>query len=129
MVSFQNTHSRPPPYKLRNVCVFLDHSFRSWNGNKGSDPTKAMCNAFTRFSKKQRHLCTKYPDLMEHIFLGAKMAVEECGRQMSTNRWNCSNVAKQGSLFGPILSVGESIMCINTSVYLRYMYPSSLFVL
>lgn len=98
------------------MFCFLSYSFRSWNGNKGSDPTRAMCNAFAHFNKKQRDLCTKYPDLMEHIFLGAKTAVEECGRQLRKNRWNCSNVPKQGSLFGPILSVGESN--IYTSLYI-----------
>ena len=66
-----------------------------------------LCNALTQFNKKQRGLCIKYPDLMIHILQGAKTAVEECGRQLDTERWNCSNVPTHGTLFGPILPAGE----------------------
>lgn len=80
----------------------------SWNSHIASDPKKAkfMCNGFEKFNKKQRGLCVKYPDLMQHVFHGAKVAVDECARQLSTDRWNCSNVPEQGSLFGPILTAG-----------------------
>lgn len=74
-----------------------------------------MCNAFTLLNKKQRSLCIKYPDLMEPILYGAETAVKECGRQLNTDRWNCSKVPEQGSLFGPILSAGKS-------VYLCFVY-------
>lgn len=63
-------------------------------------------------------MCRQYPDLMETIFRGAETGVDECKKQLSTNRWNCSNVPPHGTLFGPILPVGESTA--STSSFLRF---------
>ncbi len=86
-------------------------SFRGWKGKVPSSSKKitALCKTFTKLNKKQNELCVKYPDLMEPIIRGAKTGVRECEGQLSTNRWNCSNVPAQGTLFGPVLPVGKLI--------------------
>lgn len=83
--------------------------FRGWKGkpSRNSRKISALCNTFTKLNKKQNILCMKYPDLMEPITRGVKTGVHECGRQMRNNRWNCSNVPEHGTLFGPVLPVGE----------------------
>ena len=85
----------------------IDNSW-GWKRENLSSPKKitALCKTFTQLSKKQNDLCVKYPDLMEPIIRGATTGVKECERQLSINRWNCSNVPAQGTLFGPVLPVG-----------------------
>ena len=95
----------------------LFHS-RGWKSELPSNSKKitALCKTFTKLNKKQNELCVKYPDLMEPILRGAKTGIEECRKQLSTNRWNCSNVSEQGTLFGPVLPVGTLTMTLLTSL-------------
>ena len=95
------------PSLLMFLITFI--SRRGWKSeiSSGSKKIAALCKTYTKLNKKQNDLCVKYPDLMEPIFRGAKTGVNECEKQLSTNRWNCSNVPAHGTLFGPILPVGK----------------------
>ena len=39
---------------------------------------------------KQKHMCTKTPELIEIVKKAVKNALTECRRQFKTHRWNCS---------------------------------------
>ena len=42
------------------------------------------------FNIKQKHICTKTPELIEIVQKAVKKALKECRRQFKTQRWNCS---------------------------------------
>lgn len=42
------------------------------------------------FDKRQRHICTKRPEMIRHVKKGVENALEECRRQFKDYRWNCS---------------------------------------
>jgi hypothetical protein len=103
------------------------HLFRGWKRENLSSPKRitALCKTYTQLNKKQNELCVKYPDLMEPIIRGATTGVKECERQLSTNRWNCSNVPAQGTLFGPVLPVGMlsfSLFIFNLFEFIRNLF-------
>uniref|UniRef100_A0A914WVR4 Protein Wnt n=1 Tax=Plectus sambesii TaxID=2011161 RepID=A0A914WVR4_9BILA len=56
----------------------------------------AMCNLVPGLSRRQRKLCQLHPAAMEAVSEGVKMAVSECQRQFTGDRWNCSAVESAG---------------------------------
>ncbi|XP_029195179.1 protein Wnt-2b-A-like [Acropora millepora] len=63
---------------------------------------KIMCNNIAGLVNDQRQLCRDKPDLMISIGKGAKLGVEECQKQFKDQRWNCSTVARDVSVFGKV---------------------------
>ena len=69
---------------------------------------KIMCNHhIVGLVNFQRHLCRENPDVMVNIGKGAKLGVEECQQQMNDQRWNCSTVARDVSVFGKVMRKGK----------------------
>lgn len=67
---------------------------------------KIMCNNIAGLVNDQRQLCRDKPDLMISIGKGAKLGVEECQKQFKDQRWNCSTVARDVSVFGKVTRKG-----------------------
>lgn len=68
---------------------------------------KIMCNNIAGLVNYQRQLCRENPDVMVSIGKGAKLGVEECQRQFKDQRWNCSTVARDVSVFGKVMRRGK----------------------
>ena len=68
---------------------------------------KIMCNQhIAGLVNVQRQLCRENPDVMVSIGKGAKLGVEECQQQFKDQRWNCSTVARDVSVFGKVMKKG-----------------------
>lgn len=61
-----------------------------------------MCNNIAGLVTYQRQLCRENPDVMISIGKGAKLGVVECQQQFKDQRWNCSTVARDVSVFGKV---------------------------
>lgn len=59
-----------------------------------------MCDNVPRLAGKQRQLCQNYPDIMRSIGEGAREGVRECQHRFRHNRWNCSTLQGDSSVFG-----------------------------
>ena len=70
---------------------------------------KIMCNNIAGLVNYQRQLCRENPDVMVSIGKGAKLGVEECQRQFRDQRWNCSTVPRDVSVFGKVMRKGKTI--------------------
>jgi len=68
---------------------------------------KFLCNNIPGLVNIQRQLCRENPDVMVATGKGARLGVEECQRQMKDQRWNCSTVARDFSVFGKIMKKGR----------------------
>lgn len=68
---------------------------------------KIMCNNIAGLVNYQRQLCRENPDVMVSTGKGAKLGVEECQRQFKDQRWNCSTVARDVSVFGKVMRRGK----------------------
>ncbi|KAL9973259.1 hypothetical protein ACROYT_G019687 [Oculina patagonica] len=65
---------------------------------------KIMCNHdIAGLVNFQRQLCRENPDVMVSIGKGAKLGVEECQYQLKDQRWNCSTVQQDVSVFGKVM--------------------------
>ena len=75
---------------------------------------KIMCNNIAGLVNYQRQLCRENPDVMVSIGKGAKLGVEECQRQFKDQRWNCSTVPRDVSVFGKVMRKGKIFLfCKN----------------
>ena len=52
--------------------------------------TAPYCNGMQNLTPGQLRICQSYPQLMPYVELGYRFAVQECMRQMSHRKWNCS---------------------------------------
>ncbi|EDO41710.1 predicted protein [Nematostella vectensis] len=64
---------------------------------------KVMCNSITGLISIQRQMCLDNPDVMVSIGKGAKLGVEECQHQFRDQRWNCSTVNGDATVFGKVM--------------------------
>ncbi|CAJ0952592.1 unnamed protein product, partial [Mesorhabditis belari] len=55
----------------------------------------STCLLIPGFNEKQKEICTKNADAMNHVVSGLRMAVDECQKTFSTQLWNCSISARQ----------------------------------
>ena len=71
------------------------------------DPVKQnFCRRPT--NKVQRRICRKSPHLLRDATRGAEMAMAECARMFSGEKWNCVTVTpKQKRNIVQILNMGE----------------------
>jgi len=81
---------------------------------------KIMCNNIAGLVNYQRQLCRENPDVMVSIGKGAKLGVEECQNQFKDQRWNCSTVARDVSVFGKVTRKGKKLSKNSTSRYFFY---------
>lgn len=49
----------------------------------------------------------KHPSAIYSVSEGAKKAIEQCQIQFRDERWNCSVVENEQSVFGPTLDRGQ----------------------
>lgn len=66
-----------------------------------------MCSSVVGLVNVQRTLCRQNPDVMISIGKGAKLGVEECQYQFRFQRWNCSTVKRDASVFGKVMRKGK----------------------
>ncbi|XP_015765977.1 PREDICTED: protein Wnt-2b-like [Acropora digitifera] len=89
---------------------------------------KIMCNNIAGLVNDQRQLCRDKPDLMISIGKGAKLGVEECQKQFKDQRWNCSTVARDVSVFGKVTrkGVNSSYCCSFSGLTTKeYIFPQA----
>ena len=70
---------------------------------------KIMCNLDMSGSyllSYHQKLCRENPDVIINIGKGAKLGIEECQEQMENERWNCSTVEQDISVFGKVMQKG-----------------------
>ena len=92
-------------HKLFNVNDIL----RTVGKTNMKDASTQTILALHKFSRNQRLLLKQSPELLLAIGKGAAMAIQECKRQFSNNRWNCSDYSPE-SVFGKILHRGKKMM-------------------
>lgn len=92
-----------------NFFVIILFTFSHWMVAKASwwsisqlsaVSTRVMCDNVPRLAGKQRQLCQNYPDIMRSIGEGAREGVRECQHRFRHNRWNCSTLQGDSSVFG-----------------------------
>ncbi|CAJ0580401.1 unnamed protein product, partial [Mesorhabditis spiculigera] len=54
----------------------------------------STCGLIPGLNKRQKELCARNTDTMNHVVSGLRMAVDECQRTFATNVWNCSVTAR-----------------------------------
>lgn len=64
---------------------------------------KVMCNNVVGLVGKQSTLCRENPEVMISIGRGAKLGLEQCQKQFKYDRWNCSTMNKDSSVFGKLM--------------------------
>ncbi|XP_013384141.1 protein Wnt-2b-A isoform X2 [Lingula anatina] len=69
---------------------------------------RVICDNIPGLVGKQKKLCRTYPDVMISLGEGAKLGVKECQYQFRNQRWNCSTLDRDASVFGKVmLKVGS----------------------
>lgn len=71
-----------------------------------SDQGPPPCNTIPGLSPGQMRVCQLYMDHMNHVALGAKLALSECKHQFHNRRWNCS-LLNDVNVFGPVLNIAS----------------------
>lgn len=64
---------------------------------------KVMCNNIVGLVGTQRQMCRDNPKVMTSIGKGAKLGVDECQQQFKLDRWNCSTIDHDSSVFGKVM--------------------------
>ena len=65
-----------------------------------------LCDNIPGLVGKQRRLCRVHPDVMVSLGKGARLGVEECQYQFRAQRWNCSTLERDASVFGKVMLKG-----------------------
>lgn len=73
-----------------------------------------ICDNIPGLVNKQRHLCQRYPDIMQAIGEGTKEWIRECQHQFRHHRWNCSTLDRDHTVFGRVLLRSKS-MCVSAT--------------
>ncbi|XP_067683611.1 protein Wnt-2b-A-like isoform X2 [Haliotis asinina] len=66
-----------------------------------------LCDNIPGLVGKQRRLCRSHPDVMVSLREGARLGVEECQNQFESQRWNCSTLDRDASVFGKVMLKGS----------------------
>jgi len=87
-------------------------------GSEIEDPeivqARAVCSALPGLASKQVDVCMRHPNAIYSVSDGAKKAIEQCQYQFRHERWNCSVMENEQSVFGPTLDRGLDIFLIHT---------------
>jgi len=85
-------------------------------GSEIEDPeivqARAVCGALPGLASKQVDVCMKHPNAIYSVSDGAKKAIEQCQLQFRHERWNCSVMENEQSVFGPTLDKGLELISI-----------------
>ncbi|XP_072038759.1 protein Wnt-2b-A-like [Amphiura filiformis] len=65
--------------------------------------TRILCDNIPGLVGRQRQLCRTYPDVMVSIGRGVRIGVDECQYQFQNNRWNCSTLDRDSTVFGKVM--------------------------
>ncbi|XP_033105613.1 protein Wnt-2b-A-like [Anneissia japonica] len=65
--------------------------------------SRILCENIPGLVGKQRQLCRANPDVMISLGGGARVGVEECQNQFVTDRWNCSTIEGDATVFGKVM--------------------------
>lgn len=68
---------------------------------------RVLCDNIPGLIGRQRKLCHAHPDVMISLGEGAKLGIKECQYRFSNQRWNCSTLDRDASVFGKIILKGE----------------------
>lgn len=80
----------------------------------GALGARVICDNIPGLVNKQRHLCQRYPDIMQAIGEGTKEWIRECQHQFRHHRWNCSTLDRDHTVFGRVLLRSKS-MCVSAT--------------
>ncbi|CAH1784164.1 unnamed protein product [Owenia fusiformis] len=70
--------------------------------------TQMICDNVPGLVGRQKRLCRAHLDVMVSLADGAKVGVNECQFQFKAQRWNCSTIDRDASVFGKVmLKVGS----------------------
>ncbi|KAK7499505.1 hypothetical protein BaRGS_00009157 [Batillaria attramentaria] len=69
--------------------------------------TGVLCDNIPGLVGRQRRLCRHHPDVMVSLAEGARLGVEECQYQFRSQRWNCTTLHRDASVFGKIMLKGS----------------------
>ncbi|XP_077385340.1 protein Wnt-2b-A-like [Festucalex cinctus] len=69
----------------------------------GALGARVICDNIPGLVNKQRQLCQRHPDLMQSIGEGAKEWIKECQHQFRHQRWNCSTLERDHTVFGRVM--------------------------
>ena len=72
--------------------------------------TRAICENTPGLNGQQKRLCRDYPDVMVNVARGAHLAVKECQKQFRNNRWNCTTLPRDASVFGKATVQGHLLL-------------------
>jgi hypothetical protein len=70
------------------------------------------CAQMTGFVSAQRRICKAKPLLVPSIRKGVLLAMKECKKQLSKERWNCSTMTEATALKG-LLAIGISSLSFH----------------
>ncbi len=59
-----------------------------------------VCAEMTGFVSEQRRICESKPLVVPSVRRGVLLAMEECKKQLSKERWDCSTMTKAAALKG-----------------------------
>ncbi|PVD24362.1 hypothetical protein C0Q70_14843 [Pomacea canaliculata] len=62
-----------------------------------------LCDNIPGLVVRQRRLCHLHPDVMVSLADGARLGVEECQYQFRSQRWNCTTLHRDASVFGKVM--------------------------
>ncbi|KAK0040959.1 protein Wnt-2b-A [Biomphalaria pfeifferi] len=66
-----------------------------------------VCDNIPGLEGRQRRLCRHHPDVMLSLGEGARLGIEECQYHFRNQRWNCSTLERDTSLFGRVILRGS----------------------
>ena len=68
--------------------------------------TGVLCDNIPGLVGRQRRLCRHHPDVMVSLAEGARLGVDECQYQFRAQRWNCSTIRRDQTVFGKVMLKG-----------------------
>ncbi|CAG7835387.1 unnamed protein product [Allacma fusca] len=67
---------------------------------------RILCELIPKGSRKQRQICQRNSEIIDSIVEGVRSAITECQYQFRSNKWNCSTIERDPSVFGKYLVRG-----------------------
>ena len=64
------------------------------------DINTTVCSQLTGFVTEQRRICESKPLIVPSIRNGVRLAMEECKKQLSKERWDCTTMTEASALRG-----------------------------
>ena len=81
--------------------------------------TRILCDNIPGLVGRQRQLCRTYPDVMVSIGRGVRLGVNECQYQFRNNRWNCSTLDRDSTVFGKVMLKSKFWVILHPVQYIK----------